>query len=76
MEQLQQGLSAVLQQQGPAETTDYMIMGYAVLFIVLGIYLASLYVRNRNLTRDADLLLEIEAQESANEDLTQARIST
>ena len=39
-------------QEGPANTNDYMIMGYAVIFGVLLIYLISLAVRQRNLRQD------------------------
>lgn len=76
MEFLQQVLSNLLLQQGPPDTANYMVMGYAVLFIVLGIYLLSLYTRNRNLKRDAELLEEIEQQEAANENFTRAPQST
>jgi cytochrome c-type biogenesis protein CcmH/NrfF len=48
-------------QEGPAETTNYMLLGYGVIFLVLGIYIASLYIRSRNLKRDARLLEELEA---------------
>jgi cytochrome c-type biogenesis protein CcmH/NrfF len=54
--------SFILLQEGPAETTNYMILGYSVIFIVLAIYLVSLYVRRRNLMRDEALLEEIEEQ--------------
>lgn len=51
----------ILLQEGPAETTNYMLLGYGVIFLVLGGYIASLYIRNRNLKRDAALLEELEA---------------
>ena len=35
----------------PANTIGYMIAGYAVIFGVMLIYLVSLVVRQRNLTR-------------------------
>ncbi len=38
------------------DTSGYMIAGYALTFIVLGIYLASLYIRNSNLKRDQETL--------------------
>ncbi len=50
-------------QQGPAETTRYMIAGYAVIFGVMFIYLVSLFIRNRNLKRDLKLLEEMEQKE-------------
>ena len=44
------------------DTSNYMILGYAIAFIVMGIYVFSMYVRNRNLKRD------IETYESLNSD--------
>jgi hypothetical protein len=49
--------------QAPAETTRYMIAGYCVIFGVMFIYIVSLYVRNRNLKRDLELLKELEQKE-------------
>lgn len=43
-------------QTGPAETTNYMIAGYAVIFGFMLSYLISLIVRNRNLNQDLQLL--------------------
>ena len=37
-----------------------MIAGYAVIFGVMAIYLASLAIRRRNLRRDLEVLKEIE----------------
>ena len=45
-------------QTGPAETTSFMIAGYAVIFGVILIYLVSLIVRQNNLKRDLELLEE------------------
>lgn len=42
------------------DTSGYMIAGYAVAFIVLTIYVASIYIRNRNLQRDMAMLEELE----------------
>jgi hypothetical protein len=50
----------ILLQQGPAQTSNYMIAGYAVIFGVMAIYLASLAIRRRNLRRDLEVLKEIE----------------
>lgn len=38
------------------DTSAYMVAGYALTFIVLGIYLVSLNIRNRNLKRDLETL--------------------
>lgn len=46
--------------QGPIETTNYMIAGYAVIFGVMAIYLVSLVVRRRNLERDLEVLEDLE----------------
>jgi len=50
----------MLFQEVTPDTSGYMIAGYAVAFIVLAIYTASLYIRNRNLNRDAAMLEEME----------------
>ena len=38
------------------DTSGYMIAGYAIAFVTLGIYIASLYIRHRNLGRDLEIL--------------------
>jgi CcmD family protein len=43
----------------PAETTGYMIAGYAVIFFVMGLYLFSLWLRQRNLQQDLETLDEV-----------------
>ncbi|MCK5315703.1 MAG: hypothetical protein KAI94_09010 [Anaerolineales bacterium] len=52
-----------LLQEGPAETTGYMIAGYAVIFGVMLIYVASLYIRRRNLIQDLEVLQELQEEE-------------
>jgi hypothetical protein len=52
-----------LLQEAPAETTGYMIAGYAVIFGVMLLYVASLYIRKRNLLRDLEVLEEMEGDE-------------
>lgn len=46
------------------DTSGYMIAGYAVAFIVMGLYVASLYVRTRNLKRDMETLEEMDDSKS------------
>ncbi len=46
----------ILSQEGPAQTTNYMVYGYIVIFGVMALYLVSLYVRQRNLKQDIELL--------------------
>lgn len=45
------------------DTTNYMILGYVVFTTVMVLYLLSLYIRNRNLTQDIELLEELEKKE-------------
>ncbi len=52
-----------LQQQGPANTVSYMILGYAVIFGVILIYLVSLAVRSRNLRQDLEVLKDLEEKD-------------
>jgi len=46
------------------DTSGYMIAGYAVAFIVMGIYVASIYIRTRNLTQDKETLEEMDKSDS------------
>lgn len=50
-------------QDGPANTTSYMIAGYTVIFGMILIYIISLYVRQKNLLQDLEILQELEDQE-------------
>lgn len=45
--------------EGPAQTTSYMIAGYAVIFGLTLAYIASLVLRYRNLRQEAVILEEI-----------------
>jgi len=45
------------------DTTNYMILGYAVFTVVMALYLVSLVVRQRNLKRDLELMEELEAKD-------------
>ena len=47
----------------PADTLNYMIAGYAVIFGIMLIYLVSLLARWKNLRKDADLLKELEKKD-------------
>jgi hypothetical protein len=44
------------------DTTGYMIAGYALTFIVMGIYLASLSIRKANLKRDLETLESLKTE--------------
>lgn len=48
-----------LTQSGPAQTTDYMIAGYAVIIGVMAIYVISLFLRKRSLLRQWEMLKTI-----------------
>jgi len=50
-------------QEAPADTTTFMIAGYAVIFGVMLLYVVSLNIRKRNLERDMEVLQEIETEE-------------
>jgi hypothetical protein len=52
-------LFTFLLQQGPAETTNYFIAGYAIIFSVMGLYVASYFIRFRNLRQEIELLEEL-----------------
>jgi hypothetical protein len=49
----------LLAQEGAAETTGYMIAGYAVIFGVMLLYLVSVIVRRRSLEQDLETLEEL-----------------
>jgi hypothetical protein len=49
-----------LLQEGPAQTANYMVSGYFVIFGVLAFYVASLFMRQRNLVRDLEILQELQ----------------
>ena len=53
----------MLFQQGPADTLNFMIMGYAVIFVLMGGYLASLILRARQLRQDEKVLEEVMEQD-------------
>ncbi len=47
------------------DTSAFMIAGYTVAFVVMGLYVASLFIRNRNLDRDAEMLKTLFEAESS-----------
>ena len=42
------------------DTSGYMIAGYVISFVTMGIYVASLFLRNRNLNQDLKTLEEMD----------------
>lgn len=49
------------------DTSGYMIAGFIVAFVVMGLYVFSLYLRNRNLNQDLGLLEELDEQAASAE---------
>lgn len=52
-----------LLQEGPAETTVYMIAGYAIVLVVMAVYIGSLWLRWKNLHRDREMLETLSTKE-------------
>ena len=44
------------------DTSSYMIAGFVVTFATMGIYIASLYIRNRNLLQDVETLESMQTE--------------
>ena len=44
------------------DTSGYMIAGFVVSFVTMGIYVASLYIRNRNLKQDIETLESMQVE--------------
>lgn len=47
-------------QEATPDTSGYMIAGYAISFIVMALYVASIYLRSRNLNQDMNVLQELD----------------
>ena len=47
-------------QEPTPDTSVYMIAGYVIAFLVMGLYVASIYLRSRNLKQDMTILKEME----------------
>jgi len=48
-------------QEAPADTFNYMMLGFAVILGSMGLHVVSLLVRFRNLRRDLEVLDEVQA---------------
>ncbi len=46
-------------QEAPADTLSYMLLGFGVIFISVGLYMASIVLRIRSLRKDEEILDEI-----------------
>lgn len=51
----------MLFQTATPDTSGYMMAGFVISFVVMGLYVASLYLRSRNLQRDKEMLEEMDA---------------
>jgi len=50
-------------QQAPAETTNYMIAGYVVIFSIMFLYVLSLVLRTSRLKQELHMIEELEPKE-------------
>jgi hypothetical protein len=50
----------ILLQSTTPDTTNYLIGGYVVFFVVMILYLGSLVLRHRNLKQDLEILQDLE----------------
>lgn len=50
------------------DTSYYMNLGYTISFLVIGLYVLSLYIRTRNLKRDLTMLEDMEEVEQLSQD--------
>jgi hypothetical protein len=48
------------------DTSGYMIAGYIIAFVAMGIYIASIYIRNRNLKQDLSMLESLDNERKPN----------
>jgi uncharacterized membrane protein YciS (DUF1049 family) len=45
------------------DTSGYMIAGYIIAFLTMGVYVLSIYLRNKNLERDLETLETMQSPE-------------
>lgn len=46
------------------DTSGYMIAGYVITFVTMGLYILSVYLRNKNLNQDLETLKSLEAEQT------------
>ncbi|MBE0670513.1 MAG: hypothetical protein IH588_07995 [Anaerolineales bacterium] len=46
------------------DTSGYMIAGFVVSFLTMGLYVLSIYLRNKNLNQDLETLLSLETEQT------------
>jgi hypothetical protein len=44
------------------DTSSYMVAGFVISFVTMGVYIASLYIRNRNLKQDIETLESMQTE--------------
>ena len=44
------------------DTSGYMIAGFVISFLTMGLYVLSIYLRNKNLHRDLETLEELDTK--------------
>ncbi len=44
------------------DTSNYMIAGFVISFLTMGLYVLSVYLRNKNLHRDLETLEELDTK--------------
>jgi hypothetical protein len=49
--------------QAPADTMNFMLLGFAVILATIGLYILSLLMRFRTLKQDQEILEEIESSQ-------------
>ncbi len=49
--------------QVPPDTSAYMVAGYMIFFVVTAIYVASFFIRARNLSRDLETLNDVQQEQ-------------
>jgi hypothetical protein len=57
---------------GPADTLNYMVAAYVIIFVVLLVYLASLFIRWKNLRQDEETFRELEKKEPTSDAVKEA----
>ncbi len=63
-------LTSGFQQTTTPDTSGYFIAGYVVIFVVMLVYIISLFVRQRNLEQDYETLEELEKSGTAGDEPT------
>ena len=49
--------------QTTPDTSGYMVAGYIIAFVTMGIYVASMYIRSRNLKQDLSMLESMDKEQ-------------